>query len=104
VEADVAKQKNADRILAQMTIRVQIPVSQDPSLLVIPESALQLSNKANTIWIVTPNVTAEAKEVEIAFIHKGYAYVLSGISKKEWVIVKSPVELTPGIAIDTKSL
>lgn len=104
VEADVPKQKNADRILAQMTIRVQIPVSQDPSLLVIPESALQLSDSANTIWIVTPEVTAEAKEVEIVFIHKGYAYVQSGISKKEWVIIKSPVELTPGIAIDTKSL
>jgi len=104
VEADVSQQKNADRILAQMTIRVQIPVSQDPSLVVIPESALQLSDKTNTIWIVTPDVTAEPKEVEIVFIHKGYAYVQSGISEKEWVIIKSPVELTPGLAIDTKSL
>lgn len=102
VEADVPTQENADRILAQMTIRVQIPVTQDPSLLVIPEAALQLSKDSSTVWIVSPDVTAEAKKAEVMFVSGGYAYVKSGLTAKDWIIVKSPVELTEGLAIDTQ--
>lgn len=104
VEADVPTQENADRILAQMTIRVQIPVTQDPSLLVIPEAALQLSKDSSTVWSVSPDVTAEAKKVEVMFVNGGYAYVKSGITEKDWIIVKSPVELSAGLEIDTKQL
>ncbi len=104
VEADLPTQDNADRVLAQMTIRVQIPVTQDPSLLVIPEAALQLSKDSNVVWIVSPDVTAEAKKVEVMFVNGGYVYVKSGITAKDWIVVKSPVELTPGLEIDTKKL
>ncbi len=104
VEADVPTQDNADRVLAQMTIRVQIPVTQDPSLLVIPEAALQLSKDSSTVWIVSPDVTAEAKKVEVMFVNGGYAYVKSGITAKDWIVVKSPVELSAGLEIDTKQL
>ncbi len=104
VEADLPTQENADRVLAQMTIRVQIPVTQDPSLLVIPEAALQLSKDSNTVWIVSPDVTAEAKKVEVMFVNSGYAYVKSGITAKDWIVVKSPVELSDGLEIDTKKL
>ena len=102
VEADVPTQDNADRVLAQMTIRVQIPVTQDPSLLVIPEAALQLSKDSSTVWTVSPDVTAEAKSVEVMFVNGGYAYIKSGITEKDWIVVKSPVELSAGLAIDTK--
>ncbi len=104
VEADVPTQDNADRVLAQMTIRVQIPVTQDPSLLVIPEAALQLSKDSSTVWTVSPDVTAEAKKVEVMFVNGGYAYLKSGITEKDWVVVKSPVELSIGLEIDTKQL
>lgn len=104
VEADVPTQDNVDRVLAQMTIRVQIPVTQDPSLLVIPEAALKLSKDFNTVWIVSQDVTAEAKKVEVMFVNGGYAYVKSGITAKDWIVVKSPVELSAGLEIDTKQL
>ncbi len=104
VEADVPTQKNADRVLAQMTIRVQIPVTHDPSLLVLPEAALQLSKHSNTVWTVNPDVETAAKQVEVAFIHSGFAYIKSGLTAKDWIVVKSPVELTVGLAIDTKQL
>lgn len=104
VEADVPTQENADRILAQMTIRVQLPVTQDPSLLVIPEAALQLSKDSSTLWTVSSDVTAEAKKVEVMFVNGGYAYVKSGITEKDWIVVKSPVELSSGLEIDTKQL
>ncbi|MSR67824.1 efflux RND transporter periplasmic adaptor subunit [Candidatus Peribacteria bacterium] len=102
VEADIPAQDDTNRVLAQMTIRVQIPVTQDPSLLVIPEAALQLSKDSSTVWTVKPNVTAEAKKVEVMFIHGGYAYIKSGITAKDWIVVKSPVELSAGLEIDTK--
>ncbi len=104
VEADIPTQNNADRILAQMTIRVQVPVTQDPSLLAIPEAALQLSKSSSFVWTVAPDVTAVAKEVEIVFIHSGYVYISSGLTVKDWIVVKSPVELSAGLAIDTKQL
>ncbi len=104
VEADVPTQDNTDRVLAQMTIRVQIPVTQDPSLLVIPEAALQLSKDSSTVWTVSPDVTAEAKKIEVMFVNSGYAYIKSGLTAKDWIVVKSPVELSPGLEIDTKQL
>ncbi len=104
VEADVPTQDNTDRVLAQMTIRVQIPVTQDPSLLVIPEAALQLSKDSSTVWTVSPDVTAEAKKIEVMFVNSGYAYIKSGLTAKDWIVVKSPVELTSGLEIDTKKL
>lgn len=104
VEADVPPQDITDRVLAQMTIRVQIPVTQDPSLLLIPVAALQLSKDSSTVWLVSPDVIVEPKKVEVMFVNGGYAYVKSGITEKDWVVVKSPVELSAGLAIDTKQL
>ncbi len=102
VEADAPIQPNSERILAQMTVRVQVPVTQDPSLLAIPEAALQLSKNSGTVWTVGSDVTAVMKKVEIAFVHGGYAYVKSGLTAKDWIIVKSPVVLTETLAIETK--
>lgn len=102
VEADIPTQENLDRILAQMTIRVQIPVTQDPSLFVIPEAALKLNKDSNTVWIVSSDVTTEAKKVEVMFMNGGYAYIKSGLTAKDWIVVKSPVELSAGLEIDTK--
>ncbi len=102
IEADVPTQPNAQRILSQMTVRVQVPVSQDESLLVIPETALQLSKNSSTVWTVSSDVTAVSRQVKIAYIHSGYAFIKSGLTARDWIIVKSPVVLTEGFAIDTK--
>lgn len=99
IEADLIPDESTAKMLAHMNVRVQIPVSSDPSLRAIPESALELSD-GQSVWIVNQDVEAERNEVQVRFVHDGYAY-LEGDLEKAWIIVKSPVDLEEGLAVDT---
>jgi hypothetical protein len=82
-----------------MNVRIQIPVSNDPSLSVLPEKALELSD-GKSVWIVNEKVEIEKLPISVRFIHDGYAYV-EGDFDKAWVVTKSPVELNEGLAVET---
>lgn len=99
VEADLIPDEQTDKMLSHMNVRVQVPITTDPSLRVIPESALELSD-GQSVWLVNQNVQVERKEVTVRFVHNGYAY-LEGDLEKFWIIVKSPVDLEEGLAVDT---
>lgn len=99
IEADLKPSDRNDKILAHMSVRVQIPVSNDASLRVIPEKALELSD-GTSVWIVNQKVEIEKRPVSVRFIHDGYAYVENDIDTA-WIVTKSPVELTEGLAVDT---
>lgn len=99
VEADLIKSDITDKMLAYMNVRVQIPVSTDPALRVIPESALLLSD-GQSLWIVNQDVEAERNEVKVRFIHNGFAYLETDL-ENQWIVTKSPVDLEEGLAVDT---
>lgn len=100
VEADLDPKDRDGHALAQMTVRTFIPTSHDESLLAIPQAALELGSTLS-VWLVNSNVEAEPREVEVAYVHKGVAYIQSGLTGDEWIIVKSPVTLTENLEIDT---
>lgn len=101
-EADIDSRQDTSGILPHMTVRTHIPVTLGASLLTIPEKALELSGSSDAVWIVSPEVLTEKKDISIEFIRNGIAYVRSGLEQDQWIITKSPVKLTPLLPIDTK--
>ena len=106
VEAEILKDDMYEKILPNMSVRIQIPVSTDPTLRVVPESALELSEDGSSLWFVNDLVEAESIPVEVHFIHDGYAYLKTegleeGILDDKWFIIKSPVDIEEGLEVDT---
>ena len=106
VEAEILKDDMYEKILPNMSVRIQIPVSTDPTLRVVPESALELSEDGSSLWFVNALVEAESIPVEVHFIHDGYAYLKTegleeGILDDKWFIIKSPVDIEEGLEVDT---
>lgn len=116
VEADITNENDLDRIIPNMSVRVQIPLfsndtkeannndstTENINLYTIPESALELSKNSNTIWIVNDNIQAEKRSIKIDFFFDGSAYISDGLNGNEWIIVKSPVDLFDTLEVDTK--
>lgn len=102
VEAEVTSD-DTEKVLSHMTVRVQIPID-NANLLVIPEQALALGDedKNKVIWVISKDIKAEQKQVQVKYIHNSNAYIEGGLEEKDWVIIKSPVKLTPGLEVDTK--
>lgn len=96
IEGDTAS------LLSQMTVRVSVPVSDDSSMVAVPEQALQQTEDKDTVWIITADVKADKRSVKVAHVKNGYAFISSGLSTNDWVIVKSPVDLKPQLEVDTK--
>jgi RND family efflux transporter MFP subunit len=99
IEADLKPSERNEKILAHMSVRVQIPVSNDAALSVIPEKALELSD-GQSVWSVNQKVEIEKRPVSVRFIHDGYAYVENDLDSA-WIVTKSPVELREGLAVET---
>ena len=103
IEADIAEESDDNHIISHTTVRVNIPTSTDENLMVLPERALELAGEKDIVWVVdNETVTAQKRNVEVEFRQSGFAYIRSGIDLKDWIIIKSPVELKEGLEIDTK--
>jgi RND family efflux transporter MFP subunit len=100
IVAEILSGQMNDKFLANMSIRVQIPVSSDPDLFVVPEAALELSKNGDEIWFVNEELQAETLSVELNFIYDGYAYLETDLTGY-WVIIRTPEDLVSGLEIET---
>ncbi len=100
VEAEV-NTSDIEKLLTHMTVRVQIPID-DSDLMVVPEQAITTEGESKILWVVNSDVKAEKKQVQVKYINGGNAYIGGGLLGKEWVIIKSPVTLTPALEVNTK--
>ena len=111
VEADITDRKDLDRVITNMNLRVEIPLFahdetvahvEEKALYAIPESAIQLSDNSSSIWVMNDQFQAQKYTIKTDFFFDGTAYISSGITDKEWIIIGSPVELEEGLEVDTK--
>jgi len=101
VEADLDPEDDDKHALSQMTVRTFIPAVHETGLVAIPESALELSGRSDSVWIVNDAVEAEPRSVTVKYIYNGTAFIEEGLTGEEWIIITSPVELKEGLEIDT---
>lgn len=101
VEADISAVTNNNRILTEMTVHVSIPVNIEANFVAVADSVFDVSNSRSEVFIVNADATVEIKPVTVEYVHGGFAYISEGITKDDWIIIKTPVELTEGMAVDS---
>ena len=101
IEADIDHETDNGRILTEMTVRVSIPVSFDENLVAVPESAFEISDDQTAVWLVNASAEIERRPITVAYFYGGFAYISEGITADDWVVTKSPTELTTGMPVDT---
>ncbi|MDO8649131.1 MAG: efflux RND transporter periplasmic adaptor subunit [Candidatus Peregrinibacteria bacterium] len=100
VEAEIPDSAEGERILSRMSVVVHIPVTEEFPLMEIPKKALELSDRPNTVWTVKRS-KASPKTVKVKFLQGDYAYIESGLTDDDEIIIESPVTLQPSVAVYT---
>ncbi len=101
IEADIDNSADDGRILTEMTVRASVPISIEEGLIAIPETALEVSGSQSHVFIVSAEAEVQSTPVSVAYVYAGTAYISEGITDNDWIVTKSPTELTAGMPVDT---
>ncbi len=101
VEADI-RDSDSVNVLSHMTVRVQVPFAGNEAMQIIPKAALKLSNDQAFVWVVGNDLRAHKQEIKVKLVYKELVILVEPLPAKTWIIIKSPMELTEGLEIDTK--
>ena len=101
IEADLLPDAEV-RILSHMNVRVFIPVAFEKDVVSVPLKALSLSGTGSSVWVVNENIELSERPVTVVYRKDGRAYIGEGVTENEWVVIKSPVAVKEGLAVDTK--
>ncbi len=71
--------------------------------LVVPSQAIQTGQKGSYVFIIKPDMTVEARPVEVERSFDSMAIVRSGLQAMEQVVTDGQLRLTPGVAVSIKS-
>ena len=75
---------------------------EDPAPVVVPEAAVQASQKGPAVWVVKPDGTAEMRPVTVTRTVEGRSVIGSGIAAGETVVTDGQLRLAPGIKVEAK--
>jgi multidrug efflux system membrane fusion protein len=84
-------------------LNVALTVSHWPDALVIPSSAVQVSQSGPFVFVVRSDRTVEQRAVELGLTLDQEAVVTSGLEAGEVVVTEGQLRLVPGAAVDILS-
>jgi multidrug efflux system membrane fusion protein len=94
---------NADRLLwPGRFVTVGITIGQNRGALVVPDSAVQPSQKGSSVWVVRPDQTAEMRLVTVDRSADGVSIVSKGLAAGETVVTDGQLRLSPGAKVQVK--
>lgn len=98
-----ARFANEDEVLwPGRFVDVVLTLSQDRGVVVVPEAAVQASQKGPAVWVVKPDGTAEMRPVTVTRTVEGRSVIGSGIAAGETVVTDGQLRLAPGIKVEAK--
>jgi membrane fusion protein, multidrug efflux system len=80
-------------------VDVTLRLSVTPDALVVPTAAVQAGQGGQMVYVVTPEGTAEARPVTIAWTEGNESVVASGLSAGETVVTDGQLRLAPGVPV-----
>jgi multidrug efflux system membrane fusion protein len=84
-------------------LNVALTVSRWPDALLIPSSAVQVSQSGPFVFVVRSDRTVEQRPVELGLTLDQEAVVTSGLEAGEVVVTEGQLRLVPGAAVDLLS-
>lgn len=92
VRAEIA---NADGLLKPGMLMTVNLITNQRTILAVPEDAIVPLESKQYVYLVTPEKTAERREIKIGARQPGFAEVLSGLKAGEKVVVEGTLKLRP---------
>ncbi|MBX3358821.1 MAG: efflux RND transporter periplasmic adaptor subunit [Phycisphaeraceae bacterium] len=82
---------------------VEITVRREADSVQVPDSAVLPSQAGDSVWIVTPEQTAELRVVRVRRSYGGLSVLDSGVKSGEIVVTEGQLRLAPGIKVEVKA-
>jgi len=94
--------QNADHALwPGLFVQVTIVLRTDPKAVVVPSAAVQASQSGQFLYIVTPDRTAEVRNVVVERQQGDDVVIAKGVSAGDEVVTDGQLRLTPGATVTT---
>jgi len=95
---------NADRRLwPGQYVNVALTLTEEPNAIVVPTQAIQTGQDGSYVFIVRPDLTAEARPVKIERNVDNQAVIESGLSAGEKVVTDGQIRLVTGAKVEIKN-
>lgn len=95
---------NADgRLWPGQYVRVTVQLDTLKGAVVAPSAAVQTGIKGPYVYVITPDSTAELRQVQTGINDNGLTVVAEGVKPGEQVVVDGHLLLTPGAAVSLKT-
>ncbi len=94
---------NGDRRLwPGQFVNATINLTVERQVVVVPAQAIQVGQEGQFVFVVTPDLTAEARKVEVSRMFDGQAVIKSGLQPGARVVTDGHLRLAPGAKVVIK--
>jgi multidrug efflux system membrane fusion protein len=91
------------RLWPGLFVNVVVKLTTEANAIVIPSVAIQSSQEGEIVWVVTPDLTAEVRRVEIQRPLNSETIIKKGLQPGERVVTDGQIRLVPGAKVEIKS-
>ncbi|MGH8742987.1 MAG: efflux RND transporter periplasmic adaptor subunit [Burkholderiales bacterium] len=78
---------------------VEVTLYTQPDAIVVPSQAMQTGPKGQYVFVVKPDLTAEMRDVVVAWTEGAETVVAKGLKPGEQVVTNGQLRLTPGVKV-----
>ena len=84
-------------------VRVRLRLSQMAGAIVVPAAAVSTSQSGTYVYVVKPDTTVEARDVEVGRTYRDMTVIQSGVAAGETVVTDGQLRLSPGAKAQIRS-
>jgi multidrug efflux system membrane fusion protein len=84
-------------------VNVALTLTEEPNAIVVPTQAIQTGQQGSYVFVVKPDLTAEARPVKVERNVENQAVIESGLSAGEKVVTDGQIRLVTGAKVEIKN-
>jgi multidrug efflux system membrane fusion protein len=84
-------------VSTRLTLRVE------PNQIVVPPAAVQIGQNGNYVYVIKPDLTAEARQVQVARTVAEWTVITDGLKEGEQVVTDGALRLTTGTKVELRT-
>jgi membrane fusion protein, multidrug efflux system len=80
-------------------VEVTLQLTEDPKAIVVPNAAVQASQRGQIVYVVKPDQTVEARPITIGWTEGAETVIAKGLTAGETIVTDGQLRLTPGARV-----